>query len=285
MYVIAGVSGHTGSITAAALLAAGKPVRVIVRDAAKGAPWKARGAEVAVASLGDRDALARALTGATAAFVLLPPPAWGADGVAAFRRDTTAAIVGAVAAAKPGHVVLLSSIGANLPSGNGPIKSLYPLEHGLRETGVPATFLRAAYFLENWGGMLEGAIASGKLYYGTRVDVAFPQVATADIGALAARLLVEPAPNGARIVELAGPAELSLADVAATIARVSGKPVEAVEVPTAAMVESLVGIGAAREVADDYGEMASALGRGLLRWEAEPLRGTQTFETWLRAQR
>src|SRR5262245_15999011 len=76
MYVIAGVTGNTGSVAALTLLAAKQPVRVIVRDAAKGEPWKARGAEVAVASLDDRAALTRALTGATGAYLLLPPSGW-----------------------------------------------------------------------------------------------------------------------------------------------------------------------------------------------------------------
>jgi uncharacterized protein YbjT (DUF2867 family) len=281
MYVIAGVTGHTGSVAAEALLAAGKPVRVIVRDAAKGAPWQARGAYEVLPKLATE--LARALTGATAAFVLLPPPPWGQDGVAAQRSALTAAIVGAVADARPGHVVLLSSIAAHLTTGNGPIKSLYPVEHGLRETGVPTTILRAAYFLENWGSMLKGAIDGGALYYGMPTDVAFAQVATEDIGKTAARLLVEPAPRGTRIVELAGPAELSLADVAAAIAKVSGKPVRAVTVPPAAMVEALLGMGATREIADDYAEMATGLGTGHVRWETdEQLRGTVTLEAWLR---
>ncbi|HSK05858.1 MAG TPA: NAD(P)H-binding protein, partial [Kofleriaceae bacterium] len=70
MYVIAGVSGNTGSVAADTLLAANKPVRVIVRDAAKGEPWKAKGAEVAIASFEDRAALARALAGATGAYLL-----------------------------------------------------------------------------------------------------------------------------------------------------------------------------------------------------------------------
>src|ERR1043165_7598852 len=73
MYAIAGVSGHTGSVAAETLLAQGKPVRVIVRDAAKGAAWSQKGAEVAVASLEDTAALTRALTGVAGAFVLLPP--------------------------------------------------------------------------------------------------------------------------------------------------------------------------------------------------------------------
>jgi uncharacterized protein YbjT (DUF2867 family) len=75
MYAIAGVTGHTGSVAAETLLAEGKPVRVIVRDAAKGVAWMRKGAEVAVASLDDVPALTAALTGVAGAFVLLPPQA------------------------------------------------------------------------------------------------------------------------------------------------------------------------------------------------------------------
>src|SRR5688500_6999772 len=95
MYAIAGVSGHTGAVVATTLLAAGKPVRVIVRDAAKGAEWKAKGAEVAVASLDDRPALAQALRGAEGAYLLIPPNGWTQTGIAADRAKYGAAIVGA----------------------------------------------------------------------------------------------------------------------------------------------------------------------------------------------
>ncbi len=53
MYVITGVSGHTGSVVASSLLKQGKPVRVIVRAEEKRKSWKAQGAEVALASLDD----------------------------------------------------------------------------------------------------------------------------------------------------------------------------------------------------------------------------------------
>jgi hypothetical protein len=36
MFVVTGVTGNTGSVVASTLLAAGKPVRVVVRDAKKG---------------------------------------------------------------------------------------------------------------------------------------------------------------------------------------------------------------------------------------------------------
>jgi uncharacterized protein YbjT (DUF2867 family) len=285
MYVIAGVSGHTGSVVANTLLAAKQPVRVIVRDATKGEPWKAKGAEVAVLAIEDQPALTKALAGAQGAYLLLPPPGWSQTGIADYRKRATASILGAVREAKPAHVVLLSSIGAHLQSGTGPIQSLYPVEQGLRDSGVPSTFLRCASFMENWGAMLQGAIGGGALYYGIAEGIAFPQVATEDIGKTAARLLVEGAPKQTRVVELAGPVELTLAQTAEAIAKVSGKPVKAVSVPPAAMTESLVGMGASRELASEYGEMAGAVNSGLLQWGSkDQIRGSITLEQWLRGQ-
>ena len=72
MYVVAGVTGNTGKVVAETLLAQKKPVRALVRDEAKGAEWKKRGAEVVVTELDDAAALSRALAGATGAYLLLP---------------------------------------------------------------------------------------------------------------------------------------------------------------------------------------------------------------------
>lgn len=283
MYVIAGVSGNTGSVAASALLADKQPVRVIVRDAAKGEPWRARGAEVAVASLDDRAALARALAGAKGAYLLLPPNQWTETDIPRHRKELAAAVVGAVADARPGHVVLLSSIGANHPSGTGPIQYLHPVEKGLRETGVPSTFLRAGFFMENWVAMAQGAIDSGTLYYGMRSDAKLPQVATPDIGRTVARLLAEGAPAGARVVQLAGPADLTLEETAGVLGKIAGKPIAAVTVPRQATVDALVGMGASRDIAEMYAELTVAFNDGKLVWEGgEVLRGTVTLEQRLR---
>jgi uncharacterized protein YbjT (DUF2867 family) len=282
MYVIAGVTGNTGSVVASELLAAKHKVRVIVRDAAKGEAWRARGAEVAVADLDDAAALTKALTGATGAYLLLPPPGWSDPELVADRKRKIEALTTAVKAAKPGHVVMLSSIGAELASGNGPIRYLHTLEAGLRTTGVPVTFLRAGAFMENWGSMLPGAVASGALYYAMPEGLAFPQVATEDIGKTAARLLLEGG-KAERVVELSGPAETSLADVAAAAAKASGKPVKVVSVPEAAMVESLRGMGASEPMAHDYGEMATAVGNGTIKFHGTPVRGKVTLEQRVRS--
>lgn len=283
MYVIAGVSGNTGSVAANTLLAAKQPVRVIVRDAAKGEPWKAKGAEVAIASLDDRAALARALAGAKGAYLLLPPSSWVETDIPADRARLTAAIVGAVNDARPDHVVLLSSIGANHATGTGPIQYIHPVEAGLRASGVPSTFLRAGFFMENWVASAQGAIAAGTLYYGMRSDQPLPQVATPDIGRTAARLLAEGAPSGTRIVELAGPADLTLQDVADVLGKIAGKPIAAVTVPPQASIEALRGMGASAEIATMYSEISVAFNDGRLVWEGKDLvRGTVTLEQRLR---
>jgi NAD(P)H dehydrogenase (quinone) len=73
MFAITGVTGNVGGEVARRLLTVGKPVRAIVRDARKGTPWKELDCEVAVADIGDPEALARAFAGAEGIFALVPP--------------------------------------------------------------------------------------------------------------------------------------------------------------------------------------------------------------------
>src|SRR5262249_41795025 len=119
MFVISGVTGHTGAVVASTLLAAKQPVRVIVRDAKKGEPWKQKGAEVAVADFDDAEALTRALKGASGVYAMVPPN-MTADDILAAQQPIVDAWVKAIAAAKPAHVVLLSSVGAHQPGPTGP---------------------------------------------------------------------------------------------------------------------------------------------------------------------
>ncbi len=284
MFVITGVTGHTGSVAASTLLAEGKPVRVVVREAAKGESWKAKGADVAIASLEDRAAFARAIAGAEGVYVVLPPSAWNATGIPAERAKLIESISAAIGEAKPKHVVLLSSVGADLESGNGPVKYLNRLEKAIEATQVPATFLRAGSFHDNWAGMFKGALEQGALYYGLTADLPIPQVATQDIGKTAAKLLVEGAPKSAlRIVQLAGPKDLSLTETAAIMAKVGGKPVNAVSVPLDAMVGALTGMGASKELAELFAEMTGALNDGRMKWTSSDIvRGTTSLETKLR---
>ncbi|MCC6750328.1 MAG: NmrA family NAD(P)-binding protein [Deltaproteobacteria bacterium] len=285
MYAIAGVSGRTGAAAAEALLAAKQSVRVIVRDARKGDPWRARGAEVAVASFEDTAGLAQALRGAKGAYLLLPPFAFGDTGLKERRMQLGRSIVEAVSQARPGHVVLLSSIGAEQLSGTGPVAALHPIEEGLRASGLPSTFLRAAYFMENWGASIQSVMDQGTLYNGLVADKRIPMIATRDIGAQAAKALLEPTSKPGRVVELAGPTDYSLNEVAATFGRILGKPVSAVQVPIPAMEAGLQQMGASAEVAALYGEMVQGVNVGHVKWQgggATFVRGATPLEAVLR---
>jgi uncharacterized protein YbjT (DUF2867 family) len=284
MYAITGVTGHTGSVAAETLLASGKKVRVVVRDAKKGEAWKARGAEVAVADLADSVALTRAFAGTEGAFVLLPPNPTAEDPLAAM-ATLTRSIAGAIHASAVPHVVLLSSIGAQHAEGTGPIRALHHAEIQLEETGAGVTAVRAAYFQENWGGSL-GTLESGTIYSFVPNDLKFAQVATADIGRTIAAALVEGAPRGeARVIELAGPREVSGDDVSRALTSITGRPITVQVAPLDGVVPTFTGFGMSKAVAELYREMYAGLISGHLVWEGgstRAIRGNVTIDDTLK---
>ncbi len=268
MYAIAGVTGHVGSVAAETLLAQGKPVRVIVRDAAKGAPWKAKGAEVAIADLGDEAALASAFAGASGAFVLLPPTQTATSNTPIEDNAKVArSIAAAVKTAKLPHVVLLSSVGAQHADGNGPIKALHYAEHQLAATGAAVTAVRASYFQENWGASL-GALAQGILPTFIAKGLRYAQVATKDIGRTVASALVEGGTPGLTAIELAGPRDYTAEDVAAAISTITGKTIPAVDAPLDAVVPTFTSFGLSTATALLYREMYEGIMNGRVAPEA-----------------
>ncbi|MBV9947289.1 MAG: NmrA family NAD(P)-binding protein [Myxococcales bacterium] len=282
MFAVAGVSGHTGRVVAETLLAQKKPVRVIVRDAAKGQDWARRGAEVAVADLGDEGALTRALRGAEGAYLLLPP-AMNSTDVRGDNARKTAAIARAVDAAGVSYVVFLSSIGSQHDAGTGPILSTHDAEAALAKTRAAVTFLRAPYFMENLATSLY-ALDKGELPVFLKLDRAIPMIATQDIGATAARLLLEGG-HGHTVVELHGPREYSPMDVAAALSRITGKTVTANQGPEEAMIPALTAAGLNAHWAGLFKEMTHGMNTGHVAFEGGMVRtakGTTELELVLR---
>ena len=271
MFVIAGASGHTGSVAAATLLAQGKRVRVIVRDEKKGAAGKDKGAEVAVAQLDDAAALTAALRGADGVYALLPPNYAGEEPLA-WAKSVTDAWAQAIAAARPKHVVLLSSIGSELDGGTGPIVSTHRAEKALGATGVKLTALRCGYFMENWGAMVHPVRSDGVLPSMLTLGRAASMVATADIGRVAAETLLagERAPS---LIELTGPRDYTPEEVAAAFGRALGKNVAPVQVPEEGIEPALAQAGFKPKLAALFREMTAGFNSGRIRWTGTPVRG------------
>ena len=282
MKAIAGVTGNTGSVVADTLLAQGHSIRVIVRDAARGEPWRARGAEVAVADLEDTAALTAALRGVDGAYLLTPPRYGSADPVGE-NRAVIASIARAVRDSGVPHVVFLSSIGAQHPDGNGPIQWLHTAEQELAKTGAAVTAVRAAYFLENWAGAL-GMVAQGVLPTFLPSQQAVPMVATPDIGRVAAGALVEGG-RGFQVIELAGPRDYTPADLAAAAGALAGRRVDAQDAPLDAVVPTFTSFGLSPAFAALFREMYAGIIAGRVAWQGAParqVRGSVTPDAVLR---
>ena len=225
MYAITGITGQVGGQLARRLLDAGQPVRAVLRDPAKAAPWAARGCEVAIADVDDTDALAHAFEGCAGVFMLLPPTFDPSPGFAQARR-AVASLHAALARARPARVVALSTVGAQATQPNL-LAQLGLLEQALGTLALPVAFLRAAWFIENAAWDVAAARETGTIPAFLQPTARrIPMVATADVARLAAELLGERW-DGVRVVELEGPRPLSPDDLAAAFARALGREVQA----------------------------------------------------------
>ena len=150
MYVVIGATGNTGRAVAETLLASGKKVRVVGRSAERLKPLIKKGAEPFVGSVDDPSAMARAFQGAKAVYAMVPPN-YTAENPRADQNKIGDALARALAEARVTHVVNLSSLGAHLSNGAGPISGLHDVEKRLSTlSGAHIVHLRPAYFMENF---------------------------------------------------------------------------------------------------------------------------------------
>ncbi|MEO8126532.1 MAG: NmrA family NAD(P)-binding protein, partial [Bryobacteraceae bacterium] len=226
------------------------------------AAWRERGAEVAIGSLDDRAFLSTTLAGAAGFFALMPPDATAQDFYGA-QRQTADAIAGGVADSPVPYVVMLSSIGAELAEGTGPIKGLHYMEGVLRGTGVKLIAVRAGFFQENIADLVKAARLAG-IYpnFMPSPDFAVPMIATKDIGHLASKLLLSP-PAASDVVDLVGPAYTGR-EISEKLSAALGKPLHIVDIPAAGHVEALKQAGVPPAAAEALAELYAALGTDLL---------------------
>ena len=267
MFVIAGATGNTGGVVANTLLAQGKPVTVLVRDAQKAGSWREKGAQVATASLEDSHALAAALAGAEGAYLLIPPNYRAADALGYGSLVGDALAAAAKTSGIP-HVVLLSSVGAQHAQGTGPIRTLNHAEAVLWPAAKNLTLIRAAYFLQNWASGVEGVRNKGVLHNFLTPERKIPMVSTADIGKIAAEYLTDPA-HGRRVVELAGPEDYSPQDIARTFAAALGKPVKLETHPLDAVIPTFTALGFSQDMARLFREMIEGINSGHVAYEGK----------------
>jgi len=229
MYAITGITGKVGGALARQLIAENEPVRAIPRNEAKAAEWREHGCEIALAEMDDAARLAAAFKGAKGVFIL-PPSEFDPEPGFPEARRVIEALCAALTQARPGKVVCLSTIGADAPHENL-LTQRTLLEQALSGLGLPVTFLRPAWFMENAQWDVASARDEGVLRsFLQPAEKPFAMVATRDVGSLAAALLLENW-DGTRLVELEGPTRVSPNDLAQSFAKALGHPVRLELVP------------------------------------------------------
>jgi uncharacterized protein YbjT (DUF2867 family) len=229
MYAITGITGKVGGTMARALLAAGQPVRAVVRDAKKGEAWAALGCEIALAEMEDTAVLTKAFVGATAVFIL-PPSEFDPEPGYPEAQKVIDSVVAALTAARPKRVLCLSTIGGDAVQDNL-LSQRTMLERAVTALGIPLTILRPGWYIENALWDVQSARDSGVIHsFLQPPDKLFPMVATQDVGRVAAELIQQDW-SDARIVELEGPRRVSPNDLALAFASALGKPVRVETVP------------------------------------------------------
>jgi len=223
MYAILGANGNTGKIVAEKLLAAGKKVTVIGRNAEKLQPFVDKGATAAVGSVLESDFLTKAFKGVTAVYALIPP-SYTAEVFRAYQNEAGEAIAAAIKNAGVKYVVFLSSQGAHLPEGTGPIAGLYDQEQRLNKIdGLNVLHLRATYFMENFLGNIDMIKNMGIIGSPVKSDLPIPMIATNDIGEYAAKRLLKLDFSGSSVQDLLGARDLTMKEATRTLGNAIGK--------------------------------------------------------------
>lgn len=279
MYVVTGATGHTGEVVAATLLKKGEKVRVIGRSAERLKKLAEEGAEPFAADLTDVGSVSKALAGAKAAYVMMPPNLVTPD-LRAFQDRVSDTIAAAIKASGVTHAVTLSSIGADKTEKTGPVVGLHYLEQQLnRIDSLNVLHLRAGYFMENTlaqiGIIQKMGLAVGPL----RPDLELAMIATRDIGEAAANALLALNFHGKQTRELQGQRDISMGEAAQIIGKAIGKAdLQYVQAPDEQVRPALIQIGMTPNMADLILEMSAALNSGYMR-ALEPRSGQNTTPT------
>lgn len=261
-YVVTGGAGHITKPFAEKLLAAGHEVTVIGRDAAKLQSLVEKGAKAAVGSVEDPSFLTTAFTGADAVYLMIPPN-FGVTDWLGYQKKVADYFVQAVKLNQIKKVVVLSSVGAHMRKGAGPVDGLAYLEQQLEAAGTDNKFLRPSYFYYNLFGQIP--LIKGMGIMGANMgspDTKLVLTHTDEIADAAAEELLNLSFTGSSVRYIASD-ERSTVEIATVLGKAISKDnLQWIPFSDEQMKAGLLQAGLAEVFAQGYTEMGVALRSG-----------------------
>ncbi len=272
---VTGATGKQGGAVARGLLERGHKVRAVTRDpnSSQAKSLASAGASLVTASLEDTAAISKALEGATSLFAMTTP----FGGTEAEIRQGIAAADAAKAAGV--HLVFTSVGSANQQTGIPHFDSKYEVEKHIAKVGVRATILAPVAFMENLYFIKE-QLTKGIYASALSPTRALAQVAVADIGAVAVRVLEDSARFTGKRFDLASD-ELTGNDAMSILSRVTGRNFTYYQVPLD-VVRQRMGEDAVK-MYEWFDRVGFAVDRAALRREFPDVT-FQDFESWTKTQ-
>lgn len=268
-HVITGGAGNISKPLALALLKAGHQVTVIGRNPENLESITEDGATPAIGSLEDPAFVTSAFAGADAAYLMIPPN-FLADDFRAYQRTVIRNFVDAIKQNGIRKVLVLSSVGAHMGTGAGPVDGLHDLEQAITNE-LPVTdaiFLRPSFFFYNLfqqAGLIKHAGIMGSNYPMQQEKLFL--VDTADIAETAFEFLDKADFTGKQVVNLYSD-EKTTDEIASVLAAAIGKPgTPWVAFPDDQALQGMLQAGLKPSMAKDYLDMGIALREGTFQAE------------------
>ncbi|WP_409026722.1 SDR family oxidoreductase [Janthinobacterium sp. SUN098] len=255
MIVITGATGNLGQHVIASLLASVPAANIIaaVRNPTKAAGLAARGVQVRQADYNDGASLDAAFKGATKILLI-------SSSEVGQRAQQHQNVIDAARRAGVSLLAYTSVLRADT-SPLGLAAEHVITEAAIRASGLPYTFLRNGWYLENHTEHLAPVLEHG-VVLGAAQDGRFSSAARADYAAAAAAVLTAAQPQA--IYELAGDHGFTLAEYAAEVARQSGKAIVYKDLPQADFKAALVSVGVPEGFADLLADSDAGAAKGAL---------------------
>jgi uncharacterized protein YbjT (DUF2867 family) len=277
-YVITGSLGHISRPLATQLVKEGHSVTVVSSKAERTNEIKAIGATAAIGTVADAGFLSETFKGADGVYTMVPPYYSGNDWKG-FIGGIGRNYVIAIKASGVKHVVNLSSIGAHMDRGCGPVSGLYRVEQALNEIhGVNVRHLRAGYFYTNFLNSIGTIKSSGTMIGNFGKNTLMVMVHPEDIADEAVRELLEPSFLGKGFRYIVSD-ERTTDELASIFGTAIGKPdLRWVDISDKEMFDGMIQTGMPEEIVNNYVEMGAAMRSGDMTLDYEAHR--PVFSGW-----
>jgi uncharacterized protein YbjT (DUF2867 family) len=275
-------TGQTGHHLVDALLAAGQPVRVLVRDPATLPKPVVNGCEVVTGNIQDPAAMRKLTEGASHLFFCIPMPGHAPDARAFYLHTAGVALRCAIESGVP-RIVTVSSIGFGNSRNGGTVGFLHEMEEVLNASSAHIRHMRCCNIMENYVMQRKLIAHRGLMTFPMPATLAVPTIARRDVAARALPFLTSQDWTGKEGTPMHGPGDFDNLVTAEILGKAIGKPVKFEPITYDNYRSLMVNTGAMSEsFADALVDMFKALNAGC--FDSEPRSaestGGMSFEDW-----